>query len=232
MTTAIFIKSYPNDFEWLSYCLRSLAKFAHGFDAIILVVPPGHGLNLTRETVIEIPEQQPGYLFQQVCKLNADMHTTADFILHLDSDCVLREPVTPESFMTDGKARWLMTPWADCFEAKKVWFHVMAKCCQEAPEHEFMRRNCMMIPRFAYQAFREFIESTHGISMEQYVMNQPGREFSEYNCLGFFLWLQHRDKIAWHDTSVQGVPSCPVVQGWSWAGLTPEIRSELELILA
>jgi len=174
------------------------------------------------------------YMSQQVAKMNADNHTPADFILHLDSDCVFTEPVTPETFMQDGKPRWLMTPWKDCFESKRIWFHVIAKAIQDCPQHEFMRRHGLVIPRWAYGEFRAFIEKTHGIPLDAYVMNQPGHEFSEFNCIGFWLWLYHRDKIHWHDTSTDGIPPCPIEQSWSWqeGGMTQEERNKMELLLA
>ena len=229
----IAIKSYPLDFEYLGYCLRSIHRFATGFRHILLMLPPDHGLHLTQEKIFIKPGPE-SYLYQQVCKLNVDWHTDADFIMHLDSDCVLNTPVTPSTFMVGDKPRWLMTPWKDCYESKKAWFHVVAKCVQEAPEHEFMRRHGIMIPKWAYGAFRDFVQKTHGISVDAYVMNQPGHEFSEFNCIGFWLWLYHRDKIHWHDTSIDGIPPCPIEQSWSWDanGMTQEFRNRMEMLLA
>jgi hypothetical protein len=152
--------------------------------------------------------------------------------MYLDSDCVLTEPVTPATFMDGDKPRWLITPWKDCMEVKKHWFHVLCRCLQECPEHEFMRRHGLMIPRWALQAFRDFILATHGIEMPAYVMNVSKHEFSEFNCIGFYLWLHHRDKIAWHDTSILGVPPCPIEQAWSWSEMTQEHRNRMEMLLA
>lgn len=178
---------------------------------------------------MDVPEN---YMTQQVAKLNADRFSKADNILHVDSDCIFIRPVTPETFMRDGTPRWLMTPWSECPDAKKAWMHVMVKCLQECPPAEFMRKSTIISPRWAYAEFRAFIEKTHGVTMEAYVSNQPNREFSEYNCLGFYLWLYHRDKIAWHDTSVLGVPEPWEMQHWSWGGLTNELRNQMEIILA
>lgn len=235
MTACLFIRAYKPDFGWLVYTLRSIQKFATGFSEVIIVVPEGQETelsHLTAETVIPVFDGQPGYMGQQCDKLNADKHTQAEFVCNLDADCVFTQPVTPQDFMVNDKPRWLMTPWKDCMDAKKAWFGVMAKCLQEAPEHEFMRRHGIMVPRWAYAEFRGFIEKTHGVPIESYVMNQPGNEYSEFNTLGFWLWLNHRDKIAWHNTSEMGVPPNPLNQEHSWSGLTDEIRVKLEAILA
>lgn len=231
MIADIFIKSYPGDFPWLGFCLRSLLKYARGFRQTIVVIPPGHGLNLTQESVIEIEEQQPGYLFQQVCKLNADRHSSAEYIWHIDSDCILKRPVTPDEFMVNGKPRWLITQWNDCLESKRNWFHVMAKCVQETPKHEFMRRHGLLIPRFAYGAFRDFIQQTHKLTMEAYVMNQPAHEFSEFNCIGFYLHQFHHEAIHWQDTR-EGLPDNPIEQAWSWGGMTEAERERLTELTA
>lgn len=232
---SIFIKSYPPDFEWMSYCLRSLQKYASGFHEIVVAIPEHANLDLTLEKVVKVhdPDDGKGYLRQQVHKLNADQHCEGDFILHIDSDEVLRRPVTPDTFFRNGLPWWFMTPMATvCPAARKAWFHVMAKCLQRAPEFEYMRKTTILVPRWAYAEFRAFIQAEHGVSMETYVMNQPGREFSEYNCLGMFLHHFHPEKFYWHDESKEGMPEPWERHFWSWGGITPEIRKELEEITA
>lgn len=235
MNCSIFIRTYDKDFEWLTYCLRSLAKFAHGFSEIVIAVPQGQEVwirHLTRERIIPVHDAQPGYLGQQVSKLTADLHCKGDFILHCDSDVILTHDVTPQTFMHKGKPRWLITPWDEDMEAKRAWYHVLAKLFCQVSDYEFMRKSTIMIPRFAYKAFRDFIQETRGMTMESWVMNQPGNEFSEFNAMGFYLWLHHRSSIEWHDTTKLGVPPIGERQFWSWGGLKPEIRKEMEAILA
>lgn len=236
-STAIFIRSYSKDLPWLSYCLKSIHKYCTGFSEIIVAVPDtelAQFKHLTAETVIGVHDGKPGYLKQQVDKLAADQHTQADFILHLDSDMCITEPLTPEFFIKDGKPIWIVTPWdAMGPTEKRAWFHVMSKCLQESPPYEFMRKCAIMAPRDLYSKFREFIQHTHGISMDAYVMNQPMHEFSEYNCFGFYLWLHHRERIYWHDTTIDGIPKWPFIQKWSWIeGGVSTCRDELEKITA
>lgn len=236
MSTAIFIRSYAPDFQWLSYSLRSIQKFATGFCDILIAVPQQDVpklSHLTVEKVVGVHDGQPGYLCQQNDKLHADMHTRADLVVNLDSDTLFTRPVTPATFMRNGKPLWLITPWHTFLgDEKKAWFHVLAKALQECPPFEFMRKNTITIPRWAYGAFREHMQKLHGITLTEYIMSQPAREFSEFNTIGFYLWLYHRDKIHWHDTSIDGVPESVEHQRWSWSGLTPEIRAEIERELA
>lgn len=235
MKTAIFIRSYDKDFEWLAYCLRSIAKFASGFSEIVVTVPNGQKPPIgTNERLVYVHDGQPGYLCQQSDKLNADIHCPdADYILHFDSDTIFTAPVTPDFFFSKGHPIWVMTPFDESPEdQKKAWLHVMVKCLREMPPYEFMRKSAIIAPRWLYPKFREFIQNTHKMDMVDYVMNQPGHEFSEYNCLGFYAWLYHRDKLHWHDTVADGIPDWPFKQMWSWGGLTQEIKNEIELAIA
>ncbi len=235
MSTAIFIRSYDKDFPWLNYCLRSIQKFATGFCEVIVAVPEGQAKllkHLTAETVIEVHDGKPGYLAQQMDKLNADLHSGADRILHFDSDSVFTRPVKPETFINGIKPIWVMTPFdKEDEDKKKFWMHVMFKCLRRVPEHEFMRKVAIMAPRELYPAFREHIERVHGMSMETYVMNQPGHDFTEYNCLGFYAWLFHREKLHWHNTTTDGVPDWPFRQFRSWDGLDDATRDYMEELL-
>jgi hypothetical protein len=235
-STCIFIRSYQQDLNWLSYCLRSLHKFASGFTEIMVAVPGNEFplfSHLTAETVIPVHDADPKYLCQQATKMYADAHTGADAILHFDSDMIMTAPVTPDFFFKDGKPIWVITPWTTIYgDEKKAWFHVMAKALRECPPYEFMRKCAVIVPRWIYAEFRAHMEKVHGIPLDAYIMSQPGHEYSEYNCLGFYAWLYHRDKFHWHDTSVDGVPTWPFRQFWSYSGLTQQERNEMEIALA
>lgn len=236
MKTSIFIRSYDRDFEWLNYCLRSIQKYTRGFDEIVIAVPDKdvHRLShLTAERVVGVHDGQPGYLCQQRDKLNADIFCKGDYILHMDSDMVFTDRVTPEFFFRNGKPVWVITPFDEAAEdEKKAWLHVMVKCIREMPKYEFMRKCAILIPRWLYPKFRDFVKGVHKMDMTDYVMQQPALEFSEYNCLGFYAWLYQREHFHWFDTSIDGVPKWPWAQRWSWGGLTQEIRNEIEMEIA
>jgi hypothetical protein len=240
LTCDIFIKSFPGDYEWLEYCLRSIAKFATGFRNVVVIVPkmsmdggiwpPGMGTVSVR--IIDVEEPQNGYLFQQVCKLNADKYTDADFVLFMDSDCIFTRPVTPETFMRDGKIMWLMTPMDKAREDQRAaWISVMTKWMNKAPEYEFMHRHPFMFPRWFFEKIRGFCASQHSQALDNYILKQPGRAFSEFNCAGFLAYEHFRDRFEWINTATDQVPPATVLQNWSPAGLTEATKAELEAIL-
>ncbi len=252
MTCSILIKSFRKDFGWLAYCLKSIHKFAKGFEEIVVVIPDDCDLSLTAERLIKIHEPGPsaaspvnhgtGYTYQQIVKMNADKYVTSDFVCHMDSDCVFTKPVTPEDLMypkqVDGHYElvplWLMTPFADILptDSNLVAHQQSIKAFSGIePEFEYMRRHSQVIPRWAYGCFRDYVQQKHGQSFETWALSQPFRGVTEFNFIGQFLHREFPNFIHFHDTRF-GIPPSFVEQYWSWSGITPEIRTYMEALLA
>lgn len=214
-TTDIFIKTYSGDREYHKYCLQSIDKFCTGF----------------KNVVVREGEHPRGYLFQQVEKLHADVHCDADYILITDSDTLFTMPVTPETYMVDGKPIWLHTPFNDemLFHAgTRAWFDVMTEFFGEEPNSEKMRRQPFFFPSWLPKKLREFCYEKHGVSIEEYVMSR--KSFSEFNVLGHFAWLYHRDEFHWIDTSKDELPKLTVAQMWSHTPIS-QIMNRIREIL-
>jgi len=241
MTTSIFVKSYPPDFPWLAYCLKSIHRFSSGFHEIVVVIPEGSHLSLTQERVVKIPEPETGngmhgigYVTQQLAKIFADKYCTGDAICYLDSDCIFVKPVTPKDLMVDGKPLWLMTPMIEVTSGdKNAHAHAtsMREFSGEDSEFEFMRRHSQVVPKWALGCFRDYVQERHRMSFAQWAVAQPFRGVTEFNFLGQFLYREYRNFIHFHDTRF-GIPESFVNQEWSWNGITPEIRDKMEKILA
>lgn len=222
-TVDIFIKTRKHDFPWLEWSLKSIKKFGSGFRQTIVLDDTVEELRLwdgvENKTVFS---KEPGYLWQQVCKLHADQHTDSDFILFMDSDCVLTRPVIPDEFIRNGKPVWQYTPLDQARSDQHVWVPVMEKFLGRKPQHEFMRRHPFIVPRWAFEELRTFCKYRHGKSLEEYILGEAdpsnglALRFSEWNCLGFFLWEYHRDRVEWVLDADAG-PSC-VYQGFTHAG--------------
>ena len=216
MTTDIFIKTCAHDVPYHRYCIQSIDKFCTGF----------------RDTVVMDGEHPRGYLWQQVCKMHADQHTNADMILITDSDTLFNQPVTPESFMRDGKPIWLHTPWTPemlSHAGTAAWKKVMTEFFGVEPAAEFMRRQPFVFPARVLSSLREFCIHKHGVTLADYIMSR--KAFSEYNVLGFHCWLHHHDLFHWIDTSVDELPPLRVRQFWSNDPVEknlPEIQSILQ----
>jgi hypothetical protein len=200
MNTDIFIRSYVNDFRWLTYSLKSINQRAKGFRDIHIVVPQGqaeHLKHLTLEKVHECPVYGDDYLGQQITKMMADTYTDADFILHIDSDTVFTQDVTPDTFIIDGKPIIYHEPYSKV--GLEPWYPVVSEVLGWAPENEFMRRFPFVYPRWLYGDFRGYLETLYYDSFENYVSSRPHRSFSEFNIIGEFAWKTHHDKFTWRN---------------------------------
>jgi len=227
----IFIKTFIKDFEWLTYCTRSITRFASGFKDVVLVssenLPPLFMKNLRAYTKPD--EGKDGYLVQQAIKATADQYCGSDYILHIDSDTIFTRPVTPESFFRNGKPYWLMTPYE---KVKTPWQPIVGNFFRQLPTHEFMRRQAQVIPRDIYRSLDNYCDKMHGMGIFDYIVNQQNRSFSEFNVIGFFCWLYHRERFTWIDTEKDELPELVVNQYRSWNAIAPEVKNEMETILA
>lgn len=239
-SASIFIKSWRGDREWLSYCLRSVQKFAHGFLETVVVIaeidrPHFENFNFygARVVWIDEPDDGRGYVRQQICKTYADLHTGCDFIFYIDSDCFITQPIAPEDFMVAGKPIALIRHWEDAGSAK-VWKPIIQKFLTWEPAFEGMAALPFVVDRRVLPLLRDYAKATHGCPIENYILSQPGNDFSEFNVMSAFSqrfapYLYHW-QIA--DPARDGFPRA-LTQKWSWdkAGVYPHIE-HYERVLA
>lgn len=236
MTIDLFIKSFPPDFEFLKYCLKSIQRFATGFRRVVVVVPWGSESGAptgTSERLMFAKEEGEGYLQQQNIKLHADCFSDAEFFTYMDSDTILTRPMSPDMLIVDNRRpRWLYTPYSSIDSGDgQTWKDPTAKLMMRPVPFEFMRRHPFTIPRWALIGFREWMWQAHGMSLERYIMSQPNREFSEFNAVAAWLWFHHHDRIEWHNTD-EDMGTVFVHQHYSWGGLNDDTRRNIELALA
>ena len=233
----IFIRSYHKDLNWLSYCLASIDKFCTGF-RVVVVVPKStwSRAQYLRDSFESIRFEQcddyrDDYLGQQVTKLHADFFTDADFISHVDSDCIFTRPVSPEDLIGSGKPRILMLPIAK-LSRQKPWLGPTEEFLGWKVNYDFMQHPPFSYPRSLYGDLRNYSLEMHGLSLEQYVMARPPRGFSEYNVLGAYAYKWRQDQFNWLDVSLEdpGEHSCRWY--WSWGGITPAIFREIKALLS
>jgi len=229
MRTAIFIKTYSGDFAFLRYCIKSIQKFCTGFDEIIIQCPPRDHETLLRMCpdnfkVIPIKEKGDGYMFQQVAKLSAWLHTDCEQILYVDSDCVFFAPCTPETFMRDGKPLLMKTHYSKVGDAI-FWQEATARAIGYKSEFEWMRR----LPAMYLRKTLQEIASVHP-NLHEYILSIKDRQFSEFNFIGQFIEKHSQSDYSIHDTDDGWiVPVCQ--QFWSWGSLTDEVENKIKSFL-
>jgi len=235
MTCDIVIRSYYKDFRWLDWCLRSIERFCIGFGHAILVVPEASRerldwLGLSGDRTITCPDYADDYLGQQVTKLYADRFSDADYICHVDSDCVFVQPVRPDTLFEQGLPRLTMVPYRT-LDRHVPWRGLTERFIGAPVEYEFMRSPPYMFPRWLYPALRRHVRALHGVTAEHYVLSQPPRGFSEINALAAYAYVHERDAFTWIDLSRASAPEALCRAYWSWGGIDAGTEAELEALL-
>jgi hypothetical protein len=235
MSCDIFIRSYYKDFAWLVYCLQSIKKYCRDFNKIILVVPHSSRrkldwMGLSGDVTITCCDYPDDYLGQQITKLSADQFSDADYICHIDSDCLFQKYVTPEDLLVDGKPQVLMSAYSQ-LDPRTPWKSVTERFLSMEVHYEFMRTPPYTYPRWVYSALRNYAFELHGETLDNYIIAQPNRGFSEFNALGAYAYAFHRQEFFWNEVGLGGsLPDFCRVH-WSWGGINAEVLSGINKIL-
>ena len=231
MSVSIFIRTYHRDLKWLNYCLQSIHKNLVGWSEIVICIPTGQEpllSHLTNEKVVTAKIQKDDYLAQQSDKIQAHKHCKGDYILFVDSDVIFKPGADVRDYFHENKPIILKAKYESACEAI-CWKKPTEKLFNETVEYEYMRF-CPEI--FHRETLIKFNESFPDI--ENYIINQPYRQFSEFNVLGFYAEKMQPEDYSIIDVT-NGVPEYlpenKSVQKWSWGGISEEIKTELESYL-
>lgn len=227
----IYIKSYPNDFEFLYRCLESIDKFIYGYDNLIIEIPTDSYFNAPilpkRTRVVYCVEDGDGYLFQQYCKLQAFNHSKAEFIMYIDSDCIFTDTFNVNSRVLDSKPIVLYTDYNKVGDA----------ICWKKPteeffggkfdiEYEFMRTHPMVVRTDTLRNVCAFQDN-----LKKYILTRKNRLFSEFNVMFAFAFFYENEQYHFSNTENGMFMNIPIKQYWSWGGYTDTVKSEIDILL-
>jgi hypothetical protein len=255
------IRCYRNDIQFFSFCLRSLERFGGILDGAVVTVPEVdmplfqqllHSTTfpiqlVSSHTVVRDGEaREVDLLGPDLDFLHIDTITDADFIMILDSDSILVRDLNHDDMFVSGKIR---LPYDDInhfsmADAKRAWKPSMDHMVGVDSPYEFMRRQGVIFPRWAYVGLRERIAILYNQSMAEYAasMNEQGL-FSEWNPVGAYLYFFHHESVHWekgwtfndsrlHTMSQSELRDMQFVeQFWSRTGVQPEHVAFFECIL-
>lgn len=237
MRVSIFIISYIKHFPWLKQCLRSIEKYATGFHEIGVWVPNEdipEMQRLEREYSGAAPIRVVGYndwpgkgmlKHEHLIMMADECCPEADFVLHMDSDCIWIEPVKPEDYFVDGKPVLMYADyeWLCKIEpAIRHWQEAAQKALGWKPQHEFMRRHPAVHPRETYLLTRQYIERHTGKWIDDYIREQQNEfptGFAEYPTLGAYAWRFLSHKYHWINQEQELRPKDKIFQMWSHGAL-------------
>lgn len=220
MDIDIFIKSYPKDFEYLRWALKSITKYVTGYKNIHLLIPAGSKLtkiDLPERTKVHyVIEKGKGYLFQQYLKMNAHKYCKSNWIMFTDSDCIFNRPIDLQTLIVDNKVRLLKTKYDQVGDA----------ICYKKPteeyfdnrfeiEHEFMRRNGMIFNRDTLVKLENVKED-----QKEYILSRD--TFSEFNVMGYYAAYFDKKYYNVIDTDDWEFEEHFMTQFWSWGGFNTD----------
>jgi len=234
----ILIVSCAKHFDWLRFCLKSVDRFAKGFRQCLVLIPDDDltpmnhllgefsdhfGIPIRVKTYPDWPGK--GFLRHEHIIMCSDQFTDADFIYHMDSDCMFVEPTTPEDYLVDGKPVLLYASyhWLVTYQQANLgmWKEGVEKAIGGTSDNEFMRRPQMMHPRKTYAKARECIELHTHQSCADYIHsceNAFPQTISEHNVLGEVAWRHFHNDYCWKNQELGEFPKPhKVVQWWSHA---------------
>jgi len=227
MSTGIFIKTWKADIPWIKYALASIAKYGSDIDDIVIVSDEScvdEVRAITDIRVESVPDWKNGYIQQQWVKLNADNYLDTEHVLYVDSDCVFHTPFSPSNFIEDNKPILMKTMYGN-LGGGEVWKGITEGIVGWDLQYEYMRRLPWMYRTNSLYSFRHYFSG-----LRTTLENMTNRAFSEFNALGAFIDRFESDRYFITDTEVWMPPSV-AKQFWSWGGITPEIKTEIEGML-
>lgn len=239
MKSALFITSFAPDLEFLSVCLRSIEKFVTGFEQIVVVVPAhdrlcfesliagsrsADGTPITLRHHYEAREN--GHWWQNCTKVHADVYCPeVDFIAHIDSDCVFCWPVTPASYLRDGKIPIRVKAYADAGQAI-AWKPLVDRALGVDAQWETMQWPRLAFWRSTYEQVRKRVEVLH---REPFVYHALTHRVAEFPTLGTWALLFQSDGyVPVIRDSADDKDGAFIFQGWSYYRENPQqMQAEL-----
>ncbi len=216
--------TFARDLEWLGYSLKSVLKYAHGFEGVTIVVPTWDyekfkhfeswgrsDLPIKVRVFMEYPGR--GFLHHLAMKCSADIvDPWATHILHLDPDCLFNQPVTPDDYFAFDRPVLYFEEYADIKRASEEgvynkdwsvryqWKAVTERAVGFECPVETMCRHPAIHPRETYALTRAHIEAAHQTTFLDFVLRQKlsfPQGFGEFNTLGAIAFKMRHDEYHW-----------------------------------
>ena len=224
---SIFIRTYKRDIAWLDLCLQSIRKNLKGWDEIIVCIPEGqeHHLRYAKDVrIVTSPQFPDDYVGQQVSKLLCHHHIKGEMVLIVDSDLVFLPGASIQDYLENGKPRILTLSWfAPASKLARKWIPGMEKFFNKVPPYSFMAGHGARL--FLKSTLQSFCAKFPDI--DAYARKQSRKEFSEFQLLGFFIYLNEPENYHLLDVTESPAPPYHIRQFWNVDGITKTTLDEL-----
>jgi hypothetical protein len=237
----ILYVTFNRDHDWLNYSMESIKRYCSGFSGVTIVVPIGdvsRFLHFESYSTPECPVLIKGFVHHLAMKCYADAFCpTADYILHMDPDCLFHEKVTPEDYFVDGKPVLVIESFdvlKRYFPERAYWKHGVDEALGIDAKFETMCRHPAIHCAEIYPRVRRHVERIHTTPFTDYYLkgkNSWPQNRSEFPVLGAYAVDFMPDRYSFWDCSLErekhideirlnlelktGHPPSKVTQFWS-----------------
>jgi len=264
--TEILIVTHAKDFPWLQWNLRALRRHAVGFTGITVAIPNRDaealqpianehggakgGIPLRIKMYKEVPGK--GMIQHMAIMAGADELLKREiekfgiqFVMHLDSDCIVKELITPDSYIRNNKPDYVWRTYDSLAEVKDGQ-KVVSDCAQwKAPTEvqlgfeikEFtMCRHPSVFPVSFYKPYRDHIEAVHKMPFIDYMLsgkNSFPQDKMDFTAMGAWAYKNMHKQFTWLDVS-DGNHLAPVDLFrvfWSHQPVSQAIQDEIKSFL-
>lgn len=258
----ILIVTYGKDEPWLRWAMRAIRRHCTGFTGVTLAIPDRDaaafrdaasehaksdcGLKLNIKMFHEKPSK--GMLTHMAVMGSADQFVPKDteFVLHLDADCIFKEPTTPGDYIRNGKPEYIWRTYSSLAEVRDGQ-KVVSDCAQwKKPTEDqlgfevdqyTMARHPSVFPIGFYKLYREHIEKLHGKPYLDFMIsgrNTFPQDKMDFTAMGAWAFKFMHDRFEWIDVSGGNhlAPRDRQKTFWSHAGVLPEVQKEIESFIA
>lgn len=245
-----------SDFDWLAWCLRCIRKHCRGFRGITVAIPNRDADALKpiakehAESKCGIPfriqmfpeREGKGMLHHMAMMAGADQLVPkgVTHVLHVDADCMFKEPVTPDEYFVGDKPVYVVRTWESLIDKQR---NVVSDCHQwKAPtdaqlgmdtQMYTMTRHPTGFPIGFYPRYREHVEKVQGRTFFAWMIegkNSHPANRMDFTAMGGFAWAEMKGDFHWIDIS-EGNHLAPKDKQkcfWSHGGISPAIQRDIE----
>lgn len=232
MKVDIFIRSYEKDFKWLQYCLRSIKRYALGFNEVIIAYPKTEAkIDFLGFKTIQLEKTlENDYIEQQLDKLTAYKYVSKEctHILFVDSDCCFYDFFESKTYSENGKPVIQITDY-NTISNNLCWKIFVEKFFNNAikVDFEFMRCQPLLYEKQTLLDFQKWVIVNKNRTLHSICKEVKDKEFSEFNLLGVFIYyINRKENYSFVDTKIQTRRN-PCKQYWSWGKMNKSIEVEL-----
>ena len=153
----------------------------------------------------------------------------------LDSDCFAHDYISPSTYIRNDKILFPITHKSSPHVSECQHF---IKTCERIlnreVEYEFMRRQPFLLQTKDLKSFREWFNHAQRVDLKSFLSTcKKSDSFSEYNVLGAYLYYIKQSKdYHFYDTDSGTCFYSPVLQSWSYGGLTDDILNRYDECLS